>query len=215
MTIEESLQSMVEIMSAPDCWKITSVIAGIVSTIIAGIAICMNAKTISMQNKQSLFEKRVATYMRCRTCYEAYNRCRDHLTKMQISTAPLTGLIDLYVLCDFNNLGLQITKFPKQDDYEMRSVYLMAMQNTKDLTEKCSLLFKKNVAKDVCCFLEKYEKLITCLYEYQWTRAKLPKKFKDVKEWQGLNQALNDMGSFTQKIDISQSLKKIKKEIRL
>ncbi len=212
MTIEESLQSMVEIMSAPDGWEIAS---GIVSTIIAGTAIYMNAKTISMQNKQSLFEKRVATYMRCKTCYEAYNRCRDHLTKMQTSIAPVTCLIELYVLCDFSNLGLQITKFPKQDDYEMRSVYLMAMQNTKDLTEKCSLLFKENDAKNVYNFLKKYEKLMTCLYEYQWARAKLPKKFKDVKEWRELNQALNDMSSFTQKIDISQSLKKIKNKIKL
>lgn len=215
MTMEESLQNMIEAMSAPDGWEIASVVVDIGSVVAAVVALYISIRSIKAQNKQSLFEKRVAIYMQCKVYHEAYNRCRDHFARMQASTAPLSYLIELYVLCDFHNLGLRITKFPKQDKYEMRSVYLAALQSIQSLKEKCRLLFKNDVAKDVRHFLGIYEKLITCLYKYQEIQAKLSSDFKDTEEWQELIQILNDMEDFTKKIDIDQSLVRLRKEIKL
>ena len=214
---EKNLQEIVEVLLRPDetpWWDVAASIAGIAGTIIAVVAIFMTVYTVRAQNKQSLFEKRFDVYIKFKRYYEAYGKCHNHFEKIQASTAPLTGLIELYILCDFSDLDLHITKFPKQDDYEMQSVCSMAIQDLDDLMEKCSLLFGKKVTKSICIFLQQYQEVIMCLYKYQIARKSLRKDFKDSKEYIELSKSLDSINNIIKDSNVKIFLEKMKKEVK-
>ncbi len=146
---------------------IIQVILAILTFIGVGVALATTAWSIHAQNKQSLFEKRLEVYLLCKTFYSLINENQKILDIKSEHDYPIN--------VDFEFSWITNTDYfkgsPKLifDIYneEYRYSFLQRLEELGILSEKCTLLFKKEDGNKLSNFISSYSDTLRSMYSYQ------------------------------------------------
>lgn len=131
------------------------------------VALIATSWSIRAQNKQSLFEKRLETFVLCKTFYDLIDENIEHLDIKPEKSYPLTISLEFSWITNTDYFEKSPRLINDVYNEEYRYKFLQKLEDLNSLSEKCSLLFKGTNGALLRTFIASYRDAIRSMYGYQ------------------------------------------------
>lgn len=193
------------------------------------IALILTFVQIRLSNKQSLFDRRLESYLKIDGLVQLYEENRNLLESNRKDEPIFT--VDSEFLWLVNNTYLEevgeAIKKPLEEPGHKR--FLIKREELKKLAAETDLIFKGAEATDISVFILAYEQLLFRMYQYQILLGKLreySEQFKATLEaaQKGVNElsyrkelleAYSELKRVYSRIEKNNAMGKLKKQIKL
>lgn len=215
-----------------DTSDIIQIVVGSVTALIAIVAVVMTCIEIRTQNKQCLFDKRLANYIVCR---KFYNLVLANIDLLDFDKTPNKQPIDVvfpfYELanCGFLENGAKI--IDNVSNFELKKQFLKNMESIETMSEKSKLLFKDKIGGVASEFFLCFREVLLKMYRYKIlsdsilnsdscklmhkTFPELSKEFKEEKYRDELIESVRRLKKIIKKIEKNNTLDLMYKKTRL
>lgn len=184
-------------------WEI---ILSFVTALAAIIALVQTQRQITISNKQSLFEKRVETYLIAKGLLELYKEHQHCLCRK--GKGPYKAIETDFTWLTNNSFLESITKAistPLQNpDHK---IYLIKMEELKNTSTKIEFMFSGKEASKLAEFVLLYQNLLTQMYKYKILLTNM-QEFSQKNNWD-FDYALKYFNEPQQRKELSNSLDRL------
>lgn len=134
----------------------------------AVIALMLTFWQIRLNNKQSLFDRRLEAFLKVRGLVQLYEENKSVLIPSKEDGPDLSAEITFLRMTNnayLEEIGRTIYSPLKEPAHEQ---FLKKLEDIKQLVVETELIFNgRNIVKTVCSFIANYEELLFELYQYQ------------------------------------------------
>lgn len=150
-----------------DTSDIIQIVLAILTFVGVIVALVTTAWSIYAQNKQSLFEKRLEVYLLCRTFYNLINENQKMLDTKSEHDYPINVDLEFSWITntDFFDGSPKLIFDIYNEEYRYK--FLQKLEELGIISEKCSLLFKKDNGEELSHFISSYGNTLRSMYSYQ------------------------------------------------
>lgn len=209
-----------------------------VTVIISIFAILLTYRQISLSNKQSLFDRRIALYEKSEKMYGLWNEHQNLLDYKIDILVPNAMYFSLLTNIDFLYEIVPVMK-TLVENVENHIKFLLKMEELERLSIEIEFAFKGNSAKNIALFVSCYRELLSRMFEYEMTSSKVKKEINELKKRtlsdfeyekerieiienslepktkREVNEIIDKLVQITCEIEKDDSFTKIKKQIKL
>ena len=154
----------------------------VITAATAVVALILTFLQIQISNKQSLFDRRLAVFIKINGMVQLYTE-NTVLLRPSKDNDPIFS-VDFVFVCLTNNSYLEEVGGVIQTPLEnpLHKQFLKKLEDIKQLAVEAELVFnRKNAAKVVCSFVTDYERLLRSMYQYQILLNNMKKYSKDFR----------------------------------
>ena len=147
-----------------------TIILSVVTAATAIAAIILSVVQISKSNKQSLFDRRLAAFLKVKwmvaLCDEEHSLYKTYLADAE--KGPIYAMDMLFGWLT-NNTFLESVQLAAQNptEPELKRKLLFKLEELKNLCEEVRLIFPDNIGYPMADFVFSYEELLLAMYRYQ------------------------------------------------
>lgn len=152
-----------------------------VTVIISIFAILLTYRQISLSNKQSLFDRRIALYEKSEKMYGLWNEHQNLLDYKIDILVPNAMYFSLLTNIDFLYEIVPVMK-TLVENVENHIKFLLKMEELERLSIEIEFAFKGNSAKNIALFVSYYRELLSRMFEYEMTSSKVKKEINELKK---------------------------------
>lgn len=152
-----------------------------VTVIISIFAILLTYRQISLSNKQSLFDRRIALYEKSEKMYGLWNEHQNLLDYKIDILVPNAMYFSLLTNIDFLYEIVPVMK-TLVENVENHIKFLLKMEELERLSIEIEFAFKGNSAKNIALFVSCYRELLLRMFEYEMTSSKVKKEINELKK---------------------------------
>lgn len=215
-----------------DVSDVIQTVVGSTTAVIAIVAVVMTYVEIKTQNKQCLFDKRLANYVACR---KFYNLVLENISLLDFdevsSKQPIDVVFPFYELtnCAFLENGAKI--IDDVSNFELKKQFLKNMESIETMSEKSKLLFKNKIGEVASEFFLCFREVLLNMYRYKIlsdnmlnshshklmhkTFPELNEEFKEEKHRNELIESIKRLKKITETIKNNNTLNLMYKKTKL
>ncbi len=150
---------------------VLSLVFSIITAITAVVAIFISIIQVRKSNKQSLFERRLRTYLTTKwmksLCDENSTIAKEYIKDAE--TDLLLSIDFLFILmtnCTFlEEIGPAITN--TIENKELHRKYLLKIEELRNMCEEVQLIFPDDIGHQLADFIFYYEEMLIALFKYK------------------------------------------------